>query len=194
MPKFPESSKLEQPHMIEGTMKEAKDSLYELARERVRLMNGQEYSDWLKKFGDWAVERVGHSPAVVAVWPRKGEQNGNKVKGITHLEIGVNKDKFQIDGEDYLDILPFAIEHEIYEAWLISKKGLGEESGEKEGDFKKYTAKHRLAVRREFFVAEQQGLGEKLFRWHIKIEPNMKPEKEAELRIALEKAKQRIKK
>jgi hypothetical protein len=191
MPELSESSKLNQPHKIEGTMEEAKASLYELAKSRVKIMNDQEYSEWVKEFGSWESKHFGYSPAVAIVWPKKGEKIGDKIeKTITHLEIAVNKDKFLIDGDDYSDIIPFVIEHELSEAWLVAKKGLGDGSEEKENGFKKYVAKHRLSVRKEFLLAEQLGLGEKLFEWHMKVYPEGKEE----CQEAWKNAKQKLKK
>jgi len=190
MPEFPESSRLDQPHKVDGTMEESKASLYELAKSRVRLLNDEEYLAWCKEF-EWWGKIAKKSPAVTVVWPTSGGKvDGKMEKIITHLEIVVNKDKFQIDGEDYSDIIPFVVEHELSEAWLRAKKGLGDGSDLKKDAFEKYVAKHRLSLRREFLLAEQNGLGEKLFNFHIKV----RPKEEVECRDALEKARQRLKK
>lgn len=185
---IPKSSKLDTPHEVEGTMKEAKTSLYELAKNRVRFLSDQEFSAWCREFGPWGEEAV-KSPAVMVVWPRGGKEVEGKIeKVITHLEIVINKEKFQIDGEDYSDIIPFAIEHELYETWLKVKKGLGDGSDDKNNGFQNYIAKHKLSLRREFLLAEQAGLGEKIFKFHTKL----RPEDKEDCLEALKKAKEKL--
>jgi len=73
-----------------------------------------------------------------------------------------------INGEDFSDCIPFIVEHDIFEAWLSAKKGAATSLD--------VSKKHLLARRREFLIAEQQGLGEKLHRFQMAVNPADKKE------------------
>ena len=95
-------------------------------------------------------------------------------------------DDFIIDGISYKDMIPFIIEHELYEGWLNCKKGFLGNAYEDE----EIETKHQLALRREFYLAEKSGMGEKLFEWRKKNNPDT----EEDCREALRNAKKKINK
>ncbi len=167
--KAPESSYIIPSHKIEGPMNIAKKSFYELAKSRIKYLNTEEFSSWFKKVTKKQFSLRGSTGAFIFLWPKhKKDREGNLKKWIDNLEIAVNKDVFNINGEDYQDIMPFIIEHEIYEGWLSAKKGWGHGQYEKEDLHKK----HLLALRREFLLAYQKGLADKLLKWRIKMDPS----------------------
>ncbi len=177
--KCPESSIINDPHKIEGPMKEAKKSFYELAGRKVKYLSWDEIQKWHK-------ETTGRDCYVTTASYILGcntnvTEEGDFEKWINNLEIVVNKDVFTINGKDFSDIIPFILEHDIYEAWLSAKKGVA--SG------LDVSKKHMLARRREFLLATEQGLGDKLFEFQMAINPG----NEAEYRYALEYAKKRTK-
>lgn len=181
---FPESSYINPPYKVEGSMKEAKESFYEMAKSRIRLMTAEEFSKWVR--GAVGESELENGVALSMHWSKlKKEGNITVEKLIENCEIGINKDAFIIDGESYLDVMPFVIEHELYETWLNSKKGFLEDTVKQEDLMKM----HLLAERKEFLLAEQAGLAEKLFEFRTKLNP----ENEEEHRNALEYAKKRKK-
>lgn len=185
--KFSESANLKKPYKIEGNMLEAKKSFYELVKDRVRILNSREFSSWVDKLSGFGkTDNFKKYPAFVLCWPKYGKnRKGEFDKFLTALEIVINRDSFCIEEKDYSDIIPFVVEHEIFEIWLSTKKGFGDgKIGEED-----IHRKHLLALRREFLLAEQDGLAEKVFEWRMKIDPS----KEREYKDAWENAKKKIK-
>lgn len=171
-PELPESSFLKPPHKVEGTPREARASFYELAKDKVKYLTSEEILKWRK-------ETFGKSDISIATYIIGGSNTENDFnKWIYNLEIVVNKDAFNVKGKDYSDILPFVLEHEIYEAWLSGKRGTGPKLS--------VDKKHLLALRREYLLAEQQGLGDKLFEWDTLtgFKDKSRTESEYALRVA----------
>lgn len=168
----PDSSTLEPSHKIEGSQIEAKNSFYELAKSRIKFLNSKKFGDWINRYQGPIAEylyRTAHfkDTALFLIKPKLSQNETGEInKFIENLEIVINEDGFILDGVDYSEIIPFVAEHEIYEAWLHAKMGLGQSSFIKNLD----TA-HKLALRKEFFCAQKMGLSDKLFAYHIKIDP-----------------------
>lgn len=170
--KLPESSCLDPFHKVEGSPKEARASFYELAKDRVKYLTHQEMLKWHE---DVYGEKQLHTAAfVAAVFGPEEEKNIGK--WITHLEIVVNKDAFNINGKDYSDLMPFVLEHEIYEAWLRGKRGVGPGLDE--------SKRHLLAKRRQYLLAEKAGHGDKLFEWEMLVNPDRRKEYKYALKYA----------
>lgn len=180
--KFPESSHINPPHKIEGSMREARESFYELSKGKIKYMHSAEFKNWLQEITGVDDLKVGSGFGPFWV---KMNKNGNEVidKFIENLEIGINLDDFIIDGKSYEDLIPFITEHELHEAWLNTKKGTMADAFEQED----LMTKHYLAERKEFSLAEKAGLAEKLLEWRIK----MMPELEKEYKSAFEYAKRK---
>lgn len=183
--KFPESSVVNPPHKVEEDFQTAKENFFELARSKVRYLSAEEFADWVKSMVGDADIRVG--AGFTPFWMTfKESEDGSQERFIENLEIGINKDEFIIDGESFEDLIPFVLEHEIQEAWLNAKRGYldGSSAATPEG----MHTKHLLAERKEFFLAEKAGLGEKLFRWRM----NKFPDLEEECRLAWDSAKKKL--
>lgn len=176
--KFPESSIVNNPHKIEGTMKEAKKSFYELAKSKVKYLSWDEIKKWHKETSNR--DEYVTTASYILNYKTNVTEEGDFEKWISNLEIVVNKDVFVINREDFSDIMPFILKHDIYEAWLSAKKGSASSF-----DVNK---KHLLARRREFLLAAEQSLEDKLFEFHMTINPGS----EDEYRYALEYAKKKM--
>jgi hypothetical protein len=99
-------------------------------------------------------------------------------KWVIALEISINRDFF---GEEHADLIPYAVEHEIYESWLWAKRGFHHpESSE---------VNHLLARRRQFEMAMKDGKAEKLLNFY----KDKSPESASELQYAYERAKEKQK-
>lgn len=177
MSKYFEGTFLAAPRKLKDSIPESKQEFFELAKNRVKYMNREEFIKWHEEmFGD-----ASDAPASNLIIKSETGQ-------IENLEIAINSDAFHLDDKDYTDLIPCVIEHETYEAWIEIKEGAMKkelESGKDEAFLKK----HLIAERNEFLMAEKMGLGEKLFEWRMKIAP----EKEAEFRSCWESAKKKMK-
>ena len=171
-PELPESSFIKPPYKVEGTPKEARASFYEFAKDRIKYLNEEEFRKWQKE-NRKKPNFITTASLVIGFSTREGD---NFNKWIDNLEIIINKEGFNVYGKDYSDILPFVLEHEIYEAWLIGKKGVASELSDHK--------QHLLARRREYLLAEQAGLGDKMLEYATKVNPADKEEYEYALKAA----------
>ena len=97
----------------------------------------------------------------------------------TILSIAINENAFTINGEDYTDLIPYSIEHEIYEAWLTLDKGWRLNLKER----------HLLARRKQYEIAMRDGKAERLLEFHNKNNIALKDEYEYAYQKALQKYK-----
>jgi len=187
--KIPESSFVNPPHKIEGSMHEARESFYELAKNKVRHLNHEQFTDWVhKNIGEGKMGRAfSNSPAIVFFMNDNNKEEQNVEKYLKNLEIVVDTSKFNLNGKDFTDILPFVIEHEIFESWVRSKKGFLEE---KEFSEESRNRAHLLALRKQFLLAEEAGKGGKMFEWFMLLAPR----KEKDYISAWESARKKLKK
>ncbi|MDP3729871.1 MAG: hypothetical protein Q8R26_03990 [bacterium] len=153
-------------------MKEAKRRFWEMAKTRVRMHSAEEHAEF--HAAHFPKDEMPTSTAfVMEIGHTEGD---DPEKGVLGLEISVNKDFF---GEENTDLIPYAIEHEIYEAWVSSKRGLRAKDL-KEG--------HLLARMHQVEMAMKDGKAEKLLNFYISKNKNLKEEFEE----AYEKAKKKI--
>jgi hypothetical protein len=86
-------------------------------------------------------------------------------KLITHLLILINQDFLlggdKQEGDNFFDILPCIIEHEVFEAWLTVKQGIGETFTSEQ--------RHFLALIHEYAFAHRMGKLDRLFSFHQNI-------------------------
>jgi len=171
---LPESSLLREPHKIEGPMTEARESFYELAKSKIKYLSSQEIAEWHKKMSG----RENYVTTISYIVSHNSDvtEDGDFEKWVNALEIVVNKDVATFNGEDFSDCMPFIIEHDIYEAWLSAKKGAATSLD--------VAKKHLLARRREFLMAEEQGLGEKLHKFQMAVNSGNKKEYDEALNYA----------
>lgn len=152
---LPETSRLEKPLNMEGLIIESKKSFYELAKSKIKYLSSEEIVEWHKK--NSGRENYLSTASYIIGCTLNVHEDKSVEKLVNALEIVVNKDYFVINGNDFSDCIPFVIEHEIYETWLSAKKGTASSL--------EINTKHLLAKRKEYLMAEQQGLGEKYDRF-----------------------------
>lgn len=157
---------------IKGNPNEFVKRFYNLARKKVKLLNSEDYSNFENKtFGDTNGKTASYHLSY------EGVEEGNIMKmKISNFEIMLNEDAFFINGKNYSDLIPYIIEHEIFETYLSVKPGYRPSTLEK---------KHLLARRKQYVLAMQEGKAEKLFEFHKNINLNL----ENELKYAYDKAK-----
>lgn len=98
-------------------------------------------------------------------------------KWINALEIYVNQQAFNTSGQNFSDIIPYVVEHEIYELWARNKRGF----------VASIEQSHLLARRHEFQVAVHDGKAERLLEFYKASIPHNLPEAEEAYKIALRK-------
>jgi len=172
MPELPEFSILEKPHLMGRDISEARESFYALAKSRVTFRSQEEHVDFEKRvFGDdWEI-----SSAVYVLSTGSSGEPTNLERWVTGLEISINKDFF---GEENKDLISYAIEHEVYEAYLWAKRGYQPQSAH---------TNHMLARIKQFDMAMRDGKAEKLLTFYKKVNP----ESASELQYAYDKVKRR---
>lgn len=146
MKEVPPGSMLPTPQAIEDSDQAQKD-FYDLVLSRVRVISLEESEQvFSKAFGKHCIGLAG---VLVA---------HDTDKSVNALDFVLVKSLFTIDGESYEDLIPFVTEHELYEAWLLAKKHIGEpQRGED---------RHLAARKREFLFAEAAGKSERLAKWY----------------------------
>lgn len=175
--KVPDYSYLTTPYKVEGIIWESKKSFYELALKRVRYLSANEHIRFEKDvfWDDYeistAVYILDRNNVITSEWDEEIFVNA--------LDISVNKDAFYLNGEDYTDLIPYAVEHEIYEIWLFTKKGLRVQNSK---------MRHLLARRRQFEMAHKDWKIDRLMDFYKKINNTI----DTELEYAYRKAKQKI--
>ena len=172
---------LEKPIEMTGKIPEDKAVFYELAQERVTFQSREESSRWRQRHGFTNETTATH--AVQLCFTQ--EPKGNVRQFVKGLEIMVNLGYFEelskAENKDYTNLIPYIIEHEIYEAWLYAKKGIGGKLNNQQ--------RHLLARRREFYLAAKDGMLNHLIEFLMLTNP----EKEEEYNQALEYVQRRNK-
>ena len=118
------------------------------------------------------------SAVYVIGYGRQSGEADDPEKLVTGLEISINQDFF---GEENKDLIPYAVEHEIFEAWMWSKRGISPWSTR---------TNHLLARRRQFEMAMRDGKAEKLRNFYRKVNPEFT----SEIDYAYEVAQRKVKK
>ena len=159
MNETPKLFTLEEPHVIDRNFKEAKSRFWELAKSRVKLASQEEHEAFHKEH---CPDNEVPTDAIFILQKGISENSDDPEKAVLGLEININKDFF---GEVYADLIPYVVEHEIYEAWLHSKRGYNPTNKE-----------HALARRRQIKMAMRDGKAERLVKFFSEKLPSLKEE------------------
>jgi len=168
MERFIEELNLVEDHII-GKNKdgEARTRFFEMAKSRVILLSEKEYKERLINFFKDDSKYPIAFLFVDNIDKKYSKEESQKERSISSFRIYVNKDIFDITGdENYGDLIPYIIEHEIYEAWLYVKNGYRSSEG----------LVHGLVRRRVFSLAEKDRKAERLLEFLCKIRPQNREE------------------
>lgn len=179
---IPQDSFLDKPHKIEDPSTESKLSFFDLAKSRVQMLPEEEYCRFEQEvFGDTHPKNTGMfvlssrtEQRLLPFLPRKKTPK----EFVDALDIKVNQDAFIVDELDYSDLVPYTIEHEVYEAWVSSKVGYQPKDGQ---------TSHLLARRKQFEAAMADGKAERLLEFCVKFNPANSEEFQAAYDNALKK-------
>lgn len=164
---------LEKAFIVPDSPKQARKEFYELARSRTKILGPWEFK--LFQMGLSGNDR----PKDLAQFVIRGPYDSEVPKRrLTVLSIAINENAFTINGE-YTDLIPYSIEHEIYEAWLALDKGWGLNNKER----------HLLARRKQYEIAMRDGKAERLLGFQNKNDIALKDEYDYSYQKALQKYK-----
>ncbi len=155
---IPKYSKLGQTHKVEGVPKESMQSFRELAQSRVRVCSQEEYNRFQRDVLG-ADSQTTYPEAMFLVSVANVVAEEHIERWVEALDIRVNRDYFIIGEEDYTDLIPYEVEHEIYETWLQAKRGVKPTNSH---------MIHLLARRREWEIAAKDGKIERLLEYRRK--------------------------
>lgn len=132
----------------------AQKKFLEEARKRVRILDDRAYIDW-----QWDQLHRGNLKSVIPFGSARFYiRRGNLSNEITAFEAAINKGTLMQDGVDYLNLVPYLVEHEVCEAWIEAAEGPGVD----------VASRHTRARVQEFVLAMRNGQVEKLLEWHMK--------------------------
>jgi hypothetical protein len=169
---FPESSIVEPPFKADGDMSKSKESFYELAKSKIKYLTDAEFKVWSGQ--NPGINDDSSNATYILSGKYVKDTDGNVENLVTNLEIAINRDAFIVDGEDYSDVVPFVVEHEIFEIWLTAKKGIA--SGYS------IDTKHHLALRRSYQFARGENMVKRLYEYCTRKVPENKNEHDQILR------------
>lgn len=147
---------LEKPHHISRNMAEARRNFWELAQSRINYQSHKKHSAFEKAVTG---KEPGNNPAAYYIVKEEGIG-----QWVVELQISINKDLFDKENED---LLPYIVEHEIFEAWMFAKRGLSPQSPH---------INHLLATRHQFRLAIKDGNGEKMRDFRKRLNPHTSKE------------------
>ena len=146
-------------HKLDRDMSVAKRDFDKYARSHVVIDSADQHAEFHQKHFPANVLPSSAAFKVQKVWA----EGDDPERGIIGFHASVNKDFF---GEEYADLIPFAIDHEVYEAWLRVKRGLNAT----------LTQAHLLARMRQIENAMKAGKAERLVSFYSEKLPELKQE------------------
>lgn len=143
--------KIENSFSIVGDPRDAKDKFLQFAKGCVLELDHQE----AVRVGVPAWMPAGHIERISGIWsPVSGEK-----RFVDNLRIYLDKQAFIVQGMDYSYLVPYIIEHEIQEIWVLAKTGIN--LSKCPDKTQRVMMAHRIAVRREYKMALKDGVAEK---------------------------------
>jgi hypothetical protein len=106
---------------------EAKNAFRQFAQTKVIFFDRTEDCDrfidkwWFKRYGHSTLKERSVGPGQVLTKDINGPRLNDQT--LDDFAIVINRPSFIIDGEDFSDLIPLVIEHEIMELWFMCKKG-----------------------------------------------------------------------
>lgn len=134
------------------------------------LAQGTEYIEWAQqqvkvlpqdKFNEWMLKEKGQIVLNASGWfINRYHPNGS----IGFVSV-INSSSFIIEGTDYTDLIPYAIEHEVQESYakILARKALLST-----GD------PHKIAMEKEFALAAKDGKQDRLYQFMCLFSPRLK--------------------
>ena len=112
----PEYSMLEPPHKIDSSPKDARKSVYDLARNRIVFCTQEQHDRFQRDVSGEDVPLDEPSCMFLVGYEDVNGPDVTMERFVRVLHISVNMDYFKIGEENYSDLLPYLVKHEIYES------------------------------------------------------------------------------
>ena len=142
--------------IIFGTPAETKEEFFELMKARVEFMSEADFREIAGDTGE-----IGNFSARISCYVEG--------KILDKARIIVNKDSFILAGEDYSDLMPIAIHHEISELWMNAKRGFSPlPIKERNSEATRRGLSHGYALRQEYAFAYSQDKHERYLEFILK--------------------------
>jgi hypothetical protein len=143
---------------IEGSPSQTKSGFFAILERRVVYLDQSTYEGRFRQHG------LGHCEGVVR------QVGGGRGKVIENPAVYINAGVFVLDGEDYSDLIPFVVRHEIVESWTYAKTGYSLSPPPPHiGNERRATFAHGLALRKEYEYAFESGKADRLLEFIIKF-------------------------
>lgn len=181
----PDTNKENSSVVVEGSPKDAKDNFFKSLEKRTQIIDDDRFK---KMFPGLYIAAFSN----LIVFNENTQKK--RIKGIA---IYINKDDFIINSEDYSDLIPIVLRHEIAEIWYASKTGFSMSPPPKAiGKKGRAAFAHALALREEYRYAFELGKAERLLEFLTKHHVHIAPSKTSseENRRTYELVRQRIQK
>ena len=172
---------------ITGVTKGDREQFYQALRDRVQIVDDNQFSQYFPSDEQGAFAlfegKISHT--------KQGKE-------LVDSTIVVNKDDFRVNNQDYSDLIPIVVKHEITELWMHSKPGYSLNPPPTNMDAEwVHMYGHALATRKEWEYAVEQGKGERYLEFLKKFSDERglpyKDEFIRECEYSLARAKEAIK-
>jgi len=148
-----------------GQPAESKDAFFGIMEQRVQRLDSNSYA---RLAGAGAA--MGRFMGVVFQVPEG--------KAIEDATIYVNEDDFRVNGEDFTDVIPVTVRHEIFEMWTYAKNGWSlSPPPERIGTKNRVAVAHGLATCEEYRYAFEIGKADRYLEYIEKWSSRL-PERE----------------
>lgn len=165
--------KLDPPLVVNGVSAQDRLTLFESTRKYVQFLSQADHAEIMRLLGeaDFKTNTVAICPARSGVAftrnlanklsfdlkTRQAVSRQQPVNLVLALVIAVNVDFFKRPEGDFQDLIPFVVEHELYELWFTVKTGLDFKSLKNEQIEQIGPTRHLLARQREIDLVLRQG-------------------------------------
>ena len=132
--------------------RETKQAFYQVMSERVRVVDEQDYRRMFPE------SNMAHFNQVV--------YKTSEGKMIEDGEVYVCRGDFIVNGQDFTDMIPIAVRHELAEAWTYAKTGYSLSPARRAiGNEERVQIGHGLALRAEWEYAFELGKAERYLEY-----------------------------
>jgi hypothetical protein len=137
----------------EGKPKQTREAFFRIMEDRVQRLDKNSYSS-VAGYGSV----FAHFSSITYKIPEG--------KLVEDASIYINEDDFRLYGEDFTDLIPIAVRHEIFEMWVYSKNGWSLSPVPKRiGKENRVELAHNLALREEYRFAFEIGKADRYWEF-----------------------------
>lgn len=149
-----------------GEQKPTREAFFNIMESRVQILDNDSY---VRVDGNNSA--LGHFNGVIYQVPEG--------KAVEDANIYINRDDFIINDNDFTDLIPVTVRHEIFEMWTYAKNGWSlSPAPDRIGKENRVAVAHGLATMAEYSYAFEIGKAERYLdfirQWSIRLPPDYK--------------------